>query len=176
MFWVAVCCFVAMTADAQSADTLLKKQETARHRETNSYQKHPTLPVFNILLTDNVTIFNTKNIPAGRATAIMLFDPQCPHCRKFTKKLVNGMDSVEDIDFYLVTAVHNMADVRTFAEDFQLSRYKNIKVLGRDNELFLFDYYGVELVPTIALYDKDKNFIKLFEANATVKALYKYTH
>jgi hypothetical protein len=106
----------------------------------------------------------------------MLFDPDCRHCKDLTKKMLKEMDSLKNIRFYLFTAAHSMTAIRKFYDDFHLADYPNIMVIGRDYEFFFHEFYGVKFVPDIALYDKDKNLIKLFEANATVKDLYEYTH
>jgi thiol-disulfide isomerase/thioredoxin len=162
---------VVSAASAQDA----QPKDTAQHKDM-PYLKYPTLPAFNIMLTDSITIFNTFNIPKGRPVALMLFDPECKHCKALTKKLLGAMDSISNIDFYLFTPMHDMAEIRKFYENFHLADYKNIKVIGRDYEFFFHEFYGVKFVPDIALYDKDKNLIKLFEANATIEDLYKYSH
>lgn len=159
-------------AYAQDARLLI---DTAK-KDTLPYMKFRSLPAFNIMLSDSATIFNTYNIPKGKPVALMLFDPECKHCKDLTRKLTENMDSLKDIQFYMFTAAHSMTAIRKFYEDFHLANYSNIKVIGRDYEFFFHEYYGVKFVPDIALYDSNKKLIKLFEANATVKDLYEYTH
>jgi hypothetical protein len=158
-----------------SAAQEIKIQEDTASAEL-PYKKYPTLPAFNILEMDSTTIFNTFNIPKGHYVALMAFDPDCHHCKDFTRKLTAEMDSLKNINFYLCTPVHDISAIKKFYDDFHLGDFKNIKVVGRDYEFFYHDFYKVKFVPDIALYDKDKNLIKLFEANATVKDLYDYTH
>lgn len=149
--------------------------DTTARKDTLPYMKYPTLPAFNLLLMDSVTIFNTFNIPTGNPIALMLFDPDCRHCKDLIRRLTDGMDSLKQIQFYMVTPAHSMAALRKCYDDFGLAKYNNIKVVGRDYEFFFHDFYRVKFVPDIALYDRNKNLIKLFEANATVKDLYEYT-
>ena len=157
------CCARAQSAN-DVADTL------------RPFQKNPKLPAFNIKLMDNETIFNTYNIPAGKPIVLMEFLPDCSHCRKTTQGLLNGMDSVKDVQFYLVTPFHDMDEIKKFYTDFHLADYKNIKVVGRDYEFFFHDFYGIKSVPDMALYDGNKKLVKLFEGETTVHELYKYVH
>lgn len=159
-------------ADAQQE----AKKSTPAGDTLKPYQKNPTLPAFNIKLPDNATIFNTYNIPAGKPTILMLFLPDCKHCVKATKELIRGMDSLQDIQFYLATPVHDTALIIKYCTEFQLEKYKNIKVVGRDYEFFFHDFYGVMSVPDFALYDKNKKLVRLFEGEVTVSELYKYSH
>lgn len=140
------------------------------------YQKYPVLPAFNILEMDSSTIFNTYNIPGGKPIALMLFTPECKHCKRTINALVAGMDSLQNIQFYLVTAAHDMTEIREFYKEHHLADYKNIKMVGRDYEFFYFSYYGAQFVPDIALYDKHKKLIKLIQGETTVSEVYKYAH
>jgi len=150
--------------DAQESDTL------------RPYQKYPTLPAFNIRLMDSVTIFNTYNIPLGKPTAIMLFSPDCKHCKRTIKAILRGMDSIKNIQFYMVTPAHSMQDIRDFYNEHHLADYKNIQVVGRDYEFFFFSYYQTKFVPDIVLYDEHKKLVKLIEGETNASELYKYIH
>ena len=140
------------------------------------YQKHPTLPAFNIKLMDSVTIFNTYNIPEGKPTAIMLFSPECKHCKRTIKALIKGMDSIKNIQFYLVTGYHDFAAIRAFYEEHHLADYKNIQVVGRDYEFFFLSFYETKMVPDIVLYDAHKKLVKLIEGETTASEIHQYVH
>ena len=170
----AVVCFCVTRAGAQ--DTKEMKNKINPATDTLPYQKYPDLPAFNILLLDSTTIFNTFNIPKGKPSLIMFFDPDCKHCKAETKMLLRGMDSLKDINFYMITSVHNMDAIRKYRDEFHLGDYKNIEVIGRDYEFFYVTFYGIKYVPDIALYDARKRFVKFFEGHTTVKELYDYTH
>jgi len=137
------------------------------------YQKYPTLPAFNIKLMDSATIFNTYNIPEGKPIALMLFSPDCGHCRRTIKSLIKGMDSLKDIQFYLITGYHGYGAIRDFYEEHHLSRYENIKMVGRDAEFFFIDFYKTKFVPDIVLYDSHKKLVKLIEGETTASEVYK---
>jgi len=149
----------------------------AQQKEVDSllpYQKNPTLPAFHILMMDSSTIFNTYYIPEGKPTVLMLFSPDCDHCQHLTEMLLKGMDSLKQIQFYLVTPM-NLTMLKGFYDKYHLADYKNIKV-GKDYEYFFYNFYGAHYVPYIAVYDKQKKLLKTFEGSTTVKDLYELTN
>ena len=156
---------------------LLSLSITAIHAQDKNdtlapYQKYPTLPAFNILMMDSTSIFNTYNIPEGKPVALFFFSPDCRHCQLTTKRLVKGMDSLKDIDFYMITPVHSMTELQNFCELYHLGDYQNIKLIGRDYEFFFGSFYKIRYVPDVALYDSHKKLIKLIQGETHVKDLY----
>ena len=175
LFFV-ILCSLATTAEAQNKKISPGGDPPPPEDTLKPYQKYPTLPAFNILEMDSATIFNTYNIPEGKPIALMLFSPDCKHCKRTIKALEAGMDSIQNIQFYLVTASHNIADIKEFYEKHHIADYKNIKLVGRDMEFFYFSYYGAKFVPDIALYDEHKKLVKLIEGETNASEVYKYIH
>ena len=173
LFALALLSLGATTGRAQGEAAKKEKNATDTLRP---YQKNPTLPAFNIRLMDSVTIFNTYNIPDGKPVAIMLFSPECKHCKRTIKALTKGMDSIKNIQFYLVTGFHDMAAIKAFYEEHHLADYPNIKVVGRDYEFFFLSFYQTKIVPDIALYDAHKKLVTLIEGETTATEIHKYIH
>jgi thiol-disulfide isomerase/thioredoxin len=146
------------------------------NRDSLPYKLNPNLPEFNILLRDSVTIFNTADIPTGRPVVLMLFSPDCKHCKHAMEALTKGMDSISNIRFYLATGLHDMTRVQKFYEEHRLDRFKNIEVVGRDYDFEILAHFGAMHIPTLALYDTNKQFVHLFEGSVTVKELYELTN
>jgi thioredoxin-related protein len=163
-------CFSFAAVHAQNASQQEPKDSLPR------YLKYPKLPAFNVLELDSSTIFNTYNIPQGKPIAIVFFDPNCKHCRASTGRLVRGMDSVKNVQFYFVTPIHDLSVSRNFNREFHLGDYKNIKIIGRDYEFFFMTNYGVRSLPDVAIYDAHKKFVKLIEGEFSASEIYKYVH
>jgi thiol-disulfide isomerase/thioredoxin len=170
--------FLANVAIAQqnvAKDSTAVAENTAV-ADTLPYIKFPELPAFNILLLDSVTVFNTYNIPKGKPIALLFFDPECHHCKATVRRILKGIDSVSNIQFYLFSSRPDMGLLRKFNKDFHLDDYRNIKVVGRDYEFFFYSFYKTKFVPDLALYDKKKQFVKLFDAGVSVDELFQRTH
>jgi len=172
LFFIAILFAGSLSAQENEG----KKKHAPAADTTLPYLKYPTLPAFNILLMDSVTILNTYNIPDGKPIGLFFFDPECSHCQKEVKQLLKSMDSIKEIQFYMITPVHSATALRKFYEDYHLGDYKNIVAVGRDYEFFFGSFFGVKYVPDLALYDSHKKLLKLFEGAMPVRELYKYTH
>ncbi len=140
------------------------------------YQKNPVLPAFNIMLKDSATIFNTYNIPLGKVTALVFFDPNCKHCKWSVEGLTKGMDSVKNVQFYFFTLINDYREIRNFYETYHLGDHPNIKVVGRDYEFFFIDHYRVRSMPGVALYDENKKLVTLLEGDFTATKIYNAIH
>lgn len=145
-------------------------------KDTLLYKKYPDLPAFNIRLMDSFNVFNTYNIPKGRYSLLVLFEPDCKHCQDVTREILRGMDSLSNIDFYWLTPGQSMTRLREFYKEYKMADYANIKAMGRDYEFFFIDYYGIKSYPDFALYDEKKKFVKLFLGRVTPKELWEETH
>ena len=68
---------------------------------------------------DSSTIFNTYNIPDGKATLLMFFGPDCDHCKHFTEQMLKGMDSSKDVQIYMFSFA-NPTPIKGFYNEFHL--------------------------------------------------------
>ena len=118
------------------------------------------MPAFSMLLSDSTTFFNTANIPPGRPSVLFLFGPHCPYSKAQMKVILQNMDKLKDIHFYLITN-YPVPDMRQFYSEFQLSKYPNITI-GQDTSSFFTDYLEIPGVPFMAFYDKNKKLKKTF--------------
>lgn len=118
------------------------------------------LPEFSFLLTDSITYFNTGAIPAGKPVVLFYFSPHCPYCRAQVDEIIEDIDKLKNIQFYMITSFP-LPEMKHFYQEFQLSKYPNI-TMGRDTTNFLADYFEVTGVPYMAIYGKDKKLRKAF--------------
>lgn len=168
-----IVCLTALGGKAQNAAAMHKILTTPK--DSLPYRLNPVLPSFNIKLTDSATIFNTKDIPEGQPTVLMLFSPDCRHCQDIIQMLLNKMDSLSDVRFCMFSNTHNVTDIRNFSDNYHLQNYKNIIAVGQDYEFFFLTHYGTRYVPDFAVYDKHNKLIKLYESSVTVTELYNAT-
>lgn len=138
--------------------------------DTLPYLKYPKLPAFNLLLQDSATIFNTYNIPEGKPVLLYFFSPDCEHCELVLKSLLGKMDSLKAVQLYVFTPM-SLSMLKPFAEKLHLKDYKNIKVVGKDYEFFFPMFYGAKYVPYLVVYDRKKQFVKMWEGGAKMTEL-----
>lgn len=112
------------------------------------------MPSFNLLLIDSATRLNTQNIPTGEPIILFYFSPECPYCKAQTETIVNNMQSMQNIRFYFFSS-YPVSFVRQYAEQYQLNKFTNITV-GQDYENYFGNYFKVEGIPYIVIYNKDK--------------------
>lgn len=132
------------------------------------YLKDPVLPAFNVELLDS-SVFSTANIPAGKPTILMFFSPDCEHCRDLTQTLTTKMDSLSGAQFYLLTWMP-MGLTKVFYRVLNLKDYPNVTV-GRDFTYFFPSFFKVNKVPYLALYDRKKRFVHLYDGHVKMEEL-----
>lgn len=119
-----------------------------------------TMPSFNVLLTDSITYLNSKRMDDGKATILFLFGAYCPYSVEQIQEILEDQEKLKDIN---ILAFNNtsFADTKTFFNQFDLSKYPNIKV-GFDYSNYFSDYFEAPGYPYIAIYGKDKKLKKAF--------------
>ncbi|OQP65374.1 hypothetical protein A3860_17050 [Niastella vici] len=126
-----------------------------------------TLPSFNFLLMDSTQV-NTSNIDNGKPAVIFIFSPYCPYCRAQTEAIINDIQSVRNINFYLLSGFpYNL--IKDYYNHYQLKKYSNITV-GQDYSDFLGNYYKAPGVPYIAIY-KSKKLKQVLMGNVSINVI-----
>jgi thioredoxin-related protein len=169
----ALACLLATHAIAQENKDKNNIQSPPA-AEQKPFEKSPALPEFKMILRDSATFFNTADIPKGKPIMLVFFDPDCKHCKDFTKDMVAGMESLKNVRIYMITTAHNMKMLREFYDNNHLGDYPNIMAVGRDVDFFYVPYFGVTRFPDIAIYSKRKKLIKHFQGEQPVSELVKY--
>jgi thiol-disulfide isomerase/thioredoxin len=131
--------------------------------------EHSDLPSFNLLLTDSTTIFNSSKIPEGKPIILLYFNPDCEHCQKETKDILDHIELFKNIQFYFVT--NDQFDrLKLFESYYQLRKYPNI-MLGRDYQFQFLKYYKNVVTPYLAIYDKRKQLRVVFGGGTNSKRI-----
>ena len=129
------------------------------------------IPSFKLLLSDSSTYFDTKTIPAGKPTVLFYISPQCPYCRAQMNEIIEDMDRLKNIHFYVFTAWPFTA-MKQFYSNYQLNKYPNITA-GIDYTNFFGKYFKASGVPYTAIYNKDKKLNAVFVGSIGVKEIKK---
>jgi thiol-disulfide isomerase/thioredoxin len=130
-----------------------------RNSEKTGLEGTP-LPSFDLLLTDSSTLFNTESIPKGKPTVLFYFAPRCPYSRAQMETIIEDMDMLRGLQFYIFTNV-SFKEMKAFSEHYNLNKYPNV-IVGQDRKHFFADYFKTPGVPYIAIYNRDKSLNKAF--------------
>lgn len=133
------------------------------------YKQFPTVPPFNILLTDSLTQYGKEDLPKRKAALIMLFSPECDHCRHQTDSILANMKRFKNIQI-VMASVLPFDYIRRFYVEYKLDQYPNI-VVGRDSRFLLPGFFQSHSLPVLGLYDKKKNLIEVVEGTMPVPTL-----
>lgn len=126
-----------------------------------AYKRFPTLPPVKLLMLDSSSHFTKDDYAKKKDVLIILFNPDCEHCQKETKEIVDSIDRFKNVQIVMATMMP-FEKMTKFNEDYKLANYKNI-VVGQDDHYFLPVFYKVSNLPYLALYDKKGNLITTFE-------------
>jgi thioredoxin-related protein len=131
------------------------------------YKRFPTVPPFKLLLVDSTTLFTKEQLPGKKATFIMLFSPDCDHCKHETEDIIKNIDQFKKIEIIMATPMP-FDKMKEFYTRYDLKRFKNI-TMGRDITYMLPPFYGVRTLPFLAFYDKSGKLIDAFEGSLPIE-------
>lgn len=121
------------------------------------YKKFPTVPPFQILLSDSTTMYTKANLPQKKAVFVMVFSPECGHCQHDTEELIKHKDELKDVQIVMIT-MHPLWMMNEFIDKYKLKDLKNV-VVGRDSYYIMPSFFDMHNLPFIALYDKNGNLV-----------------
>lgn len=98
---------------------------------------------------------------------IMLFSPDCEHCKHETEEIIKNIDKFKKIEIVMATFLP-FDKMRQFYSFYELYRYKNITV-GRDVNFFLAPFYNLRNLPLLAFYDKKGALIDIADGSLPVE-------
>lgn len=131
------------------------------------YKRFPTVPPFRILMTDSTSWYDKADLPKKTAVMIMIFNPECDHCKHETEEIIKNIDKFKNIEIVMATP-RDFSEMKAFYGHYDLKRFSNIKV-GRDTKFTLPVFYDIRSLPYLAFYDKKGNLIDTFEGSMPVE-------
>jgi thiol-disulfide isomerase/thioredoxin len=133
-------------------------------------EKIQTLPNFSFLRLDS-TPFQTE-ILTKRHTVIIYFNSTCEHCHYEAQEIIKYISKLSNVNLVFISE-ENMQVISTFAEKYELVKYQNVNVLQAPNFSFA-KYFGNTPLPSIFIYNGDKQLVKTFKGETQIQAIIKY--
>jgi|SRR3989337_1220073 len=124
------------------------------------YKRFPTVPPFKLLLTDSSNYFTKEDLAKKKAVMLMLFSPDCEHCKHETEEIIKNIDAFKKVQIIMSTTLpfEKMLD---YYRKYDLKRFENI-IVGKDLSYLLPVFYDIHNLPFLAFYNKKKELISVF--------------
>jgi thiol-disulfide isomerase/thioredoxin len=132
-----------------------------------TYKRFPTVPPMKLLLTDSTTWFTKSDLPKKKPVMVMLFSPDCDHCKHETEEIIKNIDRFRNIQIVMSTTMP-FEKMKEFYGHYDLGRFKNITV-GRDTGFILPVFFNIRNLPFLAFYDKKGDLIGIAEGSLPVE-------
>lgn len=113
------------------------------------------LPPF-IITQQNGKYFKATQLPYDKGILIIYFSPECEDCHAFISALKKRINKFSHTSIVMVTQAP-LNEMKSFITQYQLNQFNNIHVGTEETTLFLGQYYKLDKLPFIALYDKMGN-------------------
>lgn len=124
------------------------------------YKRFPNIPPFKLLLTDSSTYITKDDLGKKKPVMIMLFSPDCDHCKHETEDIISHIDEFKKIQIIMST-VNPFDKMVDFYNKYDLKRFDNI-IVGKDVSYFFPVFYSIHSLPFLAFYNKKKELISVF--------------
>lgn len=124
------------------------------------YKRFPALPPFKLLLTDSSTYVTKDDLEKKKPVMVMLFSPDCEHCKHETEDIISHIDEFKKIQIIMST-VHPFDKMIEFYNKYDLKRFDNI-IVGKDVSYFFPVFYDIRYLPFLAFYNKKKELISVY--------------
>lgn len=117
-----------------------------------------TIPPFTFYKVKSGVPFTNADIPKGKKTVFILFDPSCSHCKNEAAALSKNYDKLKNVNIYFVSMndpALQASFLETFAKD--LVGKPNIEVLYDKNQDFIQKFHVPQQFPANYVYGADMN-------------------
>lgn len=141
--------------------------EEARHIVTGL--EGSKIPVINLLSIDSTGYFSTLDRTRGKQNVVLYFSPTCPYSRALMRTIVDNIGEFKDVNFVVLT-IADLASTKKFYNKYNLGNYRNISV-GIDTGYIFPNYYRIQRVPFLAIYDKNDRLKDALLGLATLRQL-----
>lgn len=144
---------------------------TACHdpRENKALKGIQVLPHFAILAMDSSRVLSTEQIPTGQPCVFFYFDPNCEHCQKETREIMQNQQEFRSVRFYFLSSA-GLKEINNFYNTFHLDSLAN-SFVGADYQYTFFNAFLPSSVPYIAIYNNRKILTKMYNGEADIASL-----
>jgi len=150
--------------------TLLLSLTSCHFRVNRNRLSHiRQLPDFRIISLDSTRCINTECITNGQPMVFFYFDPDCTHCQKVTKELLQHRNQLSNTKLYWVTNGDEEL-LKRFCQFYHLDTIQNI-MIGKDYEYSFYRAFQPPAVPFLAIYNNQKSLVKIYKGEINIHSI-----
>ena len=127
------------------------------------YKRFPTVPPFKIVRVPDSSTYKKDDLKKRKATVIMIFSPDCDHCQHAAKDVLANAVLFKKTQIVMASYAPYQS-ILNFYNDYGIAGQSNI-VMGMDPGYFFGSFYSIRSFPTIIVYDKKGQLVKMFEGS-----------
>lgn len=133
-----------------------------------------TIPLFTFYKVKSGVSFTNQDIPKGKKTVFILFDPGCSHCRTEAAALGKNYDKIKNLNIYFVS-MNDPALQATFLETFakELVGKPNVEVLYDKNQDFVQKFHVPKQFPANYVYSVDGKLESHWDGDRNINQIIK---
>ena len=128
------------------------------------YLKTKSLPPFSLLSIDSVA-FTQNILDTGKNTLLMLFNPECEHCRNQMARFLSMPEFYGPNQLVLIS-IETLEKTKHFYKRYHLRNYPFIH-MGKDFKRFFISYFRAETIPVLAFYNKKNDLVFFKQGDAS---------
>ncbi|MFD2599755.1 redoxin domain-containing protein [Sphingobacterium corticis] len=115
-----------------------------------------TIPTFKFFKVKSGFGFENADIPSGKNTVFILFDPSCGHCQQETQALAKNYEKLKDINL-LYISMNDPSLMSNFLSSFgkELDGKPNVEMLYDRNQDFIRNFHIPSMFPANYVYGPD---------------------
>ncbi len=115
-----------------------------------------SIPDFKFYKVKSGIGFSKADIPAGKNSVFILFDPSCGHCQHEAGLLAKNYAKIKDVNLYFIS-MNDPALMASFLETFgkELVDKPNVEVLYDRNQEFIQKFHVPQQFPANYVYGAD---------------------
>ncbi len=129
----------------------------------------PKLPHFELRGLDNKVI-STKQLAAGKPVVLVFFQPGCEHCQREATEIARLQDSFAHTSLLMVSWA-SLPQIGEFAKEYGLRESVRMYQIQPGT---LAQTFGTIQLPSVYVYDADRNLIQQFSGETKVEAILGY--
>jgi peroxiredoxin len=141
---------------------IVHKKEVAEHIKT--------IPAFSYK-TIKGQIFSNTDLKNDTPTIFLYFNSECEHCQNEAEQIRDNIEKFSRVQLVFIS-FEEPKKIEAFARKYKLNHYDNIDFLC-DSKVSFSITFDVKSLPTIILYNKNKELIEKIKGQTKVETLIK---